>query len=674
VHEPDPTTWDFFILLLVVAILPFAAQRLRLPGLLGLLFGGFLIGSNGLGILTGDSLVESVGHIGLLYLMFMAGLDLDLAVFKRYRRAAVEFGGLTFIAPFALGALAATWLGLEPLAAVLMGSVWASHTLVTYPIVRRYGLATDPAVAVTVGATVITDTLSLLVLAVVAGAVAGTASGAELLVQLGLGLAALLALCFIGLVFVTRRFFASIGHERTYRFVFLLAGCIGAASFSEIVGIEGIVGAFFAGLALNPLVPNGSPLMERVEFFGSALFVPAFLVSVGLVVDPSVMTQLDTIITAAVFVAALIAGKGLAAIIAGRRFGFSSAQVGTMFSLSLSQAAATLAATTVGAEIGLFSPLIVNAVIIVIVVSLTVASITTGQFAARVAPPAEATDRIGAAVVIGVEDLDSARRVAPLAKRLADADGGLVVPAHVAVESDGPDGLKASRAVAGEIDLALERLGLEAPPSLRVAASLRQGLRNAIAEGRGSLLILERAPASMQELLLGGRFDEIVSGSPIPVLVGALHDGPIQRVLVPLGPRDTGAVKLADTKRVLALAERLRASGLGIRIAAADPAAVAAIMADGTPTPTTAPGTVDELPAGGRVAWVRSVAQPGDLALMPASSGPWLFGLDATRMAGIEGVSVAILVGPLHGGPGVEDDAPSGTMLRGTSGPLPEAV
>jgi hypothetical protein len=306
------------------------------------------------------------------------------------------------------------------------------------------------------------------------------------------------------------------------------------------------------------------------------------------------------------------------------------------------------------------------------VVSLTVASITTGQFAARVAPPAEATDRIGAAVVIGVEDLDSARRVAPLAKRLADADGGLVVPAHVAVESDGPDGLKAGRAVAGEIDLALERLGLEAPPSLRVAASLRQGLRNAIAEGRGSLLILERAPASMQELLLGGRFDEIVSGSPIPVLVGALHDGPIQRVLVPLGPRDTGAVKLADTKRVLALAERLRASGLEVRVAAADAPAVAAIIADGTPG--AAPGTVDALPAGGRVAWVRSVAQPGDLVLMPASSGPWLFGLDATRMAGIADVSVAILVGPLHGGPATEDDAASGTMLRGTSGPLPEAV
>jgi Kef-type K+ transport system membrane component KefB len=174
---------------------------------------------------------------------------------------------------------------MEPLAAILIGSVWASHTLVTYPIVRRFGLAADPAVAVTVGATVITDTLSLLVLALVAGAATGDASGLSHRPAGGRARRTPRPV-LRGLAEATRFFFRSIGTDRTYRFIFVLAACMGAPRSSDWVGIEGIVGAFFAGLALNRLVPNGSPLMERVEFFGSALFVPAFLVSVGLVIDP----------------------------------------------------------------------------------------------------------------------------------------------------------------------------------------------------------------------------------------------------------------------------------------------------------------------------------------------------------------------------------------------------
>ncbi len=657
-HAPDTTTWDFFVLLLVIATLPFAAERLRLPGLLGLLFGGFLIGANGLAILRGDGVVASVGEIGLLYLMFMAGLDLDLAVFARYRRAAIEFGGLTFILPFILGAMVATWLGLEPAAAILMGSVWASHTLVTYPIVRRYGLAADPAVAVTVGATVITDTLSLLVLALVAGATTGDATGPQLLLQLGLGLAGLLVLCFVVLVRVTRVFFRSLGHERTYRFIFLLAGCIGAALFAEVAGIEGIVGAFFAGLALNRLVPNGSPLMERVEFFGSALFVPAFLVSVGLIIDPSVMTQIETIRMAVLFAGALLVGKALAALIAGRRFGFSQAQIGTMFSLSLSQAAATLAATTVGAEIGLLGPVVVNAVIIVIVVSLTIASVTTTQFAARVTPPVEAADRLGGAVILGIEDVGSAQRVATLGKRIADADSGLVLPIHVIVESDGSEGLQTGRATAGGIDHELERLGLESPPSLRVAASLRQGLRNAAAEAKGTLLILEReAGQGLQELVFGGRYDELAAGSPIPVLVAALADTEITRVLLPLSAGDLDPVRSRDARLAIGLATRLQASGLDLVIGY--PPGHTAVV------PALPAGAVSDPLAGrSRVAWTRDHARPGDFVLLPNGLRQVVFGLDASRLAAIPGVSVGVVVGPFWAAAGVGDEEMAGAVIR----------
>ena len=169
-----------------------------------------------------------------------------------------------------------------------------------YPIVQRYGLTSDPAVATTVGATVITDTLALLVLAVVAGIVEGGGALADLARWWGSACSRLW--CWVGLTLLARWFFSGLGQDRVLRFVFMLAAFLSAAFVAELGGIEGIVGAFFAGLALNRLVPNGGPLMERIEFFGAALFIPAFLVSVGFLVDPAVLTQASTWLLAAAFV------------------------------------------------------------------------------------------------------------------------------------------------------------------------------------------------------------------------------------------------------------------------------------------------------------------------------------------------------------------------------------
>jgi len=144
---PSGPEWNFLVLLVVIATGPFVAERLRLPGIIGLLIGGFLISGHGLGLLTSEAFVEVVGELGLLYLMFLAGAELDLGLFERLRRKAVVFGLLTFALPFILGLILALWLEFEPLAAILIGSLWASHTLVTYPIIRRFGLTSDPAVA-----------------------------------------------------------------------------------------------------------------------------------------------------------------------------------------------------------------------------------------------------------------------------------------------------------------------------------------------------------------------------------------------------------------------------------------------------------------------------------------------------------------------------------------------
>ena len=402
---PHGPAWVFFGVVFVIAVFPWLAERVRVPGIIGLLLGGLLLGQNGLGIVpAGDLVIPAVGHIGLLYLMFLAGVELDLAVLQRYRNKAVAFALLTFAIPLAFGFGAATALGYGTAASLLVGSLVASHTLVTYPTVRSYGLGSNGAVATAVGATVLTDTLALLVLAAVAGSATGQASGAQLALRMGIGLTALVVWCFLVLPFVGRAFFRGIGQERTLRFVFLLAALLSAAVVAQVFEIEGLVGAFFAGLGLNQLVPNRSPLMERTEFFGSALLIPLFLISVGLIIDPAVVADPETLGVAGALIAACLGGKALAAALTRPLFRFTWAEAGTVFALTSPQAAATLAATVIGFELGLLNKTVVNAVLVLIVVSLLVASAAAGLAGRRVAPVASAVEQLGRAVVLAVGD------------------------------------------------------------------------------------------------------------------------------------------------------------------------------------------------------------------------------------------------------------------------------
>jgi Kef-type K+ transport system membrane component KefB len=363
-HTPDRAILSFFAVLVVIAVGPWLAERLRLPGLLGLLFGGLLIGPYVLGVVQeSDTFIKSLGTIGLLYLMYLAGLDLDLEILRRYKRIAITFALITFIFPMILGFLTGEALGYKTAAAILLGSIWASHTLLTYPTFRRYGLANQRAVAVTVGATVITDTLALIVLAGVSGYSTGDASGIDLFFQITLGLLILAAFCFLVLPRLMRWLMPSLGQPPAVRYIIALAALFSAVVVCEMFGIDGIVGAFFAGLALNPLIPKQGPLFEHIEFIGSALFIPMFLVSVGLIIEPSVMVDPKTIGTAAVFALSCIGGKAIAAMLCRPVFKYSWIEVGAVFSLSVNQAAATLAATFVGYEIGLFGTTVVNAVL-----------------------------------------------------------------------------------------------------------------------------------------------------------------------------------------------------------------------------------------------------------------------------------------------------------------------
>ncbi len=342
IQAPSGEVLEFFVLFAVILLGPIVFNRLGLPGLIGLVIGGFAIGPHGLGLIgAGNHTIPELGHLGLLYLMFVAGLELDLGVLKEYRRAAVAFGVIGFALPFVAGLAIGFALGWSLPATFLLGALLSSHTLIVYPTIREAGLSDNPAVASAVGATVLTDTIALVVLAIVAGTQTGSGSPQVIVAEIVVGLAVLLV---VGLLVLPRVVDAALrqwGSDRVARYLVIVVALLLMAMIAQVFGIEGIVGAFFAGLALNRLVPNEGPSMERIEFFGAAVFVPVVLVSIGLLLDPGVMFTGHTLGLAALFIAAALGGKAIACALAGPLFKFSRAETVAMYVLTIPQAAAS---------------------------------------------------------------------------------------------------------------------------------------------------------------------------------------------------------------------------------------------------------------------------------------------------------------------------------------------
>src|SRR5436190_12302797 len=425
IQAPSGVVLEFLVLFVVILLGPILFSRLGLPGLIGLLLGGFAIGPHGLDLIAaGNHTVPELGHLGLLYLMFVAGLELDLRVLKDYRRAAVLLGLLAFAAPLSLGLCIGFALGWSVPATVLLGALFSSHTLITYPAFRDAGLGGNPAVATAVGATVLTDVLALGVLAVVAGTQTGSGSAAVVLAEIGIGL---LVLLVVGLFALPRAVDAALrrwGSDRVARWLVIVVALLFMAMLAEVFGIDGIVGAFFAGLALNRLVPNEGPSMEHVDFFGTAVFVPVFLVSIGLLLDPSVMFTAETLGLAGLVCLGALGGKAIACWVAGWLLGFGLADRAAMFVLTAPQAAATLAVTVIGFEIGLFGTSLVNAVLVLILVSIVVAAVLAEQVVVWVPKGAAHKPPLGERVLVVTASTgpsDAAMRAAAL---LARPDGG----------------------------------------------------------------------------------------------------------------------------------------------------------------------------------------------------------------------------------------------------------
>ena len=431
IHSPEGPALEFFVLFCVILLGPIVFNRLGLPGLIGLVIGGWAIGAHGLDLIgAGNQTVPELGKLGLLYLMFVAGLELDLHVLREYKRAAVALGLFAFAVPFAAGFAVGTALGWSYGARVLLGALASSHTLIVYPTIRDAGLGGNPAVASAVGATVLTDTLALIVLALVSGSETGSGSPVVIVGEIAIGFAVLAA---VGLFVLPRVVDAGLrrwGSDRVARYVVIIVALLFMSMLAEVFGIEAIVGAFFAGLALNRLVPNEGPSMERVEFFGAAVFIPIFLVSIGLLLDPSVMFTGTTLELAAYICVAAIGGKAVACWLAGSLLGFSRPQRVAMFTLTVPQAAATLAVTLIGFEIGVFGTSVVNAVLVLIVVSIGLAAILAQKVVGWIPVAAKGRRPLGRNVLVvssSARPTDAAVRAAALLARPDGGHGGVLI-------------------------------------------------------------------------------------------------------------------------------------------------------------------------------------------------------------------------------------------------------
>lgn len=528
------------LLFVLVLVGPLVAKIVRLPPIIGLIGAGIVIGPSALGLLERDGAVEVLGNAGLLYLMFQAGLELDLEEFKERRSQAITFGALTFLIPFGVAIPVNLALGFSTTAALLLAVSWAPHTLLAYPVVQRLGLTKARSVAITVGATIITDTAALITLEILIEAHEGKLSPGFVLKLIPTA-GAVVAFIIAGLPWLGRRFFASVGQDRSVRFLFITAAMFLSAGLAELAGLEPIIGAFLAGLSLNRLVSEGSELSHRIEFFGSAFFIPVFLISVGMLVNLGVVIDDPTILLrAGVFSLVAVGTKMLAALIAGKVFKFSGTEIGMMASLSTARAAATLAAAFVGLSVGLISEITVNTVVLVILVTSLVSSLLATRFGTQLPPPVERQRAPAATVLVPVGDPERSLEVLRLAGMLAAPDTGTVVPVSVLdLEATQAD-VKTRRAELAEAERVVLAEGAEATSVVRLDLTPSAGMLHAsVEQAATSVLVGWKGFANRNGSAFGQRVDALLAASPVPVVVARM--GPAEncdRVVLAVADHD----------------------------------------------------------------------------------------------------------------------------------------
>ena len=402
----DPVL-KFLLILVIILSAPLLLNKLKIPHLLGLIIAGAIIGPNGLNLVLRDSSIILSGTAGLLYIIFLAGLEIDMGDFKKNSGRSFVFGMYTFLIPMALGIVAGLYvLHFSMETSILLASMFASHTLIAYPLISKLGITKDKSVTITVGGTMITDMLALLVLTVIVGMATGVI-GEHFWTRLSISIVIFVLFVVIAFPIAGRWFFKHV-QDSISQYIFVLVMVFLGAYLAELAGIESIIGSFLAGLSLNRLIPRSSPLMHRVEFIGNSIFIPFFLIGVGMLIDyRAFFTSFDTIKVGIVMIIVATIAKYAAAWLTQKTFRMSVDQRRIIFGLSNAQAAATLAAVMVGYNvilgqtpegepIRLLNESVLNGTILMILVTCTMASFSAQRGAHNLAATASSeTDETG---------------------------------------------------------------------------------------------------------------------------------------------------------------------------------------------------------------------------------------------------------------------------------------
>ena len=532
--------------LLIILFAPLVLKRFRIPGIIGLIIAGVIIGPNTLHIIEKSTSFELFSKTGLLYIMFLAGLEIDMQEYKQNRTKSLVFGAFTFFIPIIIGYIVCVYVfGFTLWPALLLASMFSTHTLLSYPIVSNMGIVKNRAVQISFGGTIITDSAVLILLGVITNVVGGEINSMfwiRLIISLGLLVFSVLYL----LPKVSRWFFRNIEGQGSSQYIYVLAVVFIAGFFSELAGVEPIIGAFLAGLALNRVIPHNSVLMNRVIFIGNTIFIPFFLISAGMLVDFSLFLKgTDALVFAGILSLVALLTKWLAAQVTGVIYKYTKYEKRVMFGLSASHAAATLAVIKVGYDIGLFDQNVINGTIILILITCMVSSFVTERASRKIAmTDKETTKKIidrTERILIPVSNPDNIARLIDLSLIIKDDKSQEpIYPLSIVEENEDAD--EKINVVKKVIDGVVEQISSgdkKVQVLKKVDLSIVDGIaRSAKAYSISDILISWKAQQGTGNLIFGTIADNLLVKTKQSIIISKVIQplNTYQRIIVLLSP------------------------------------------------------------------------------------------------------------------------------------------
>ncbi|NIQ07726.1 MAG: cation:proton antiporter [Candidatus Korarchaeota archaeon] len=565
-HEPSAV---FLVLLIVLLLGPLLSKKVRLPEIVGLILGGMIIGMHGLNLLETGPLIGALSTVGLLYLMFNCGLELDLQQFKNLLWRSIFFATVSLAIPLLsailIGRVIVPYLSLMKdinfslKASLLLGSIYGSQTLLAYPVLRRLGVIKNEAVSLTVGATIITDTAALFILAIITGAHNG--GSFWYLPQLGLLTLAYIALLVLLIPRLAKHFMRRYQKDAV-KLQFILLIVFMAGALAELIGLHPIIGAFLAGLALNSTLPEHSRIVKRVLFIGNTLFIPLFMLSVGMRLNPLAFFELSSLLLGIMITVAVYTTKFTAAWITKSVFHYSRPEFLVMWGISQAQAAATLATVLVGMEVGIFSRPVFNAAILTVLFTSITSPFITQRYGTQLETIGRTTEEatVFDKILVPLMDPNFSQELMDLAGLLTRTFNGRLLPLTIASEKEKVETTqtKVESTVRSDPETKIESL-------TRIDSSLPKGILHEAAENEASMILLELSePKSLGKLIFDETVDCVLRETSIPTGVCRLRVPPqlTPRIVFVVGSKTIGTKFTYDCIYLI----RDLASALGVPV------------------------------------------------------------------------------------------------------------